>query len=54
MSDVNPRPMYYSKIHIDPTNDQRVYVLGASLFVSDDGGRTFTDRSPAAPARTTR
>jgi photosystem II stability/assembly factor-like uncharacterized protein len=43
MSDVNPRPMYYSKIHIDPTNDRRIYVLGASMFVSDDGGRTFAD-----------
>jgi photosystem II stability/assembly factor-like uncharacterized protein len=43
MSDVNPRPMYYSKIHIDPTNDRRIYILGGSLFVSDDGGRTFSD-----------
>ncbi|MEW6322055.1 MAG: glycosyl hydrolase [Acidobacteriota bacterium] len=43
MSDVNPRPMYYSKIHIDPTSDRRIYVLGASMFVSDDGGRTFAD-----------
>ena len=43
MSNVNPRPMYYSKIHIDPTSDQRLYILGASLFVSTDGGRTFTD-----------
>lgn len=43
MSAVNPRPMYYSKIHIDPTNDQRLYILGSSLFVSTDGGRTFAD-----------
>jgi photosystem II stability/assembly factor-like uncharacterized protein len=43
MSDVNPRPMYYSKIHIDPTNDRRIYILGASLFVSDDGAKTFAD-----------
>jgi len=43
MSDVNPRPMYYSKIHIDPTNERRIYILGSSLFVSDDGGRTFAD-----------
>lgn len=40
---LNPRPMYYSKIHIDPTDDRRVYVLGADFFVSEDGGRTFTD-----------
>jgi len=43
MSNVNPRPMYYSKIHIDPTTDQRIYVLGASFFASNDGGRTFAD-----------
>lgn len=41
MSDTNPRPMYYSKIHIDPNNDQRIWVLGAQMFYSDDGGRTF-------------
>jgi hypothetical protein len=26
-SDINPRPFYFSKIRIDPANDQRVYVL---------------------------
>ena len=41
MSDTNPRPSYYSKIHIDPNNDQRVWVLGAPMFYSEDGGRTF-------------
>lgn len=40
---LNPRPMYYSKIHIDPTDDRRIYVLGADFFVSTDGGRTFAD-----------
>jgi len=40
---LNPRPMYYSKIHIDPQDDQRIYVLGASMFVSGDGGKTFVD-----------
>ena len=33
MSDTNPRPSYYSKLHVDPDNDQRVWVLGAPLFV---------------------
>jgi photosystem II stability/assembly factor-like uncharacterized protein len=41
--------MYYSKIHVDPTNDQRVYILGASLFVSSDGGRTFADPATGRP-----
>jgi len=42
MSDVNPRPMYFSQIRIDPTNDLRIYVLGVQIHISDDGGRTFT------------
>ncbi len=41
MSPTNPRPMYYSQIRIDPTNDQRLYVLGASWYTSDNGGRMY-------------
>jgi len=41
MSRTNPRPMYYSQIRIDPNNDQRIWVLGASMYVSQDGGKTF-------------
>ena len=41
MSDTNPRPMYYSQVRIDPGNPDRIYVLGTSLMVSDDAGRTF-------------
>lgn len=37
----NIRPMYYSHVFIDPTNDQVVYTLATRSFVSDDGGRTF-------------
>ncbi|MCL4813882.1 MAG: hypothetical protein KJ061_15435 [Vicinamibacteraceae bacterium] len=44
MSDTNPRPMYYSKVHIDPRNDQRVWVLGAQMFYSEDAGKTFDSR----------
>jgi photosystem II stability/assembly factor-like uncharacterized protein len=43
LSSVNPRPMYFSQIRVDPTTDSRVYVLGVSLHVSDDGGRTFRE-----------
>jgi len=43
LSALNPRPMYFSKIRIDPTTDSRIYVLGVQLHVSDDGGRTFRD-----------
>jgi len=41
MSSTNPRPMYYSQIHIDPNDDQRIWVLGAAMYVSEDGGKTF-------------
>jgi photosystem II stability/assembly factor-like uncharacterized protein len=41
MSDTNPRPSYYSKVHVDPNNDQRVWVLGAPMYYSEDGGKTF-------------
>jgi len=42
-SPLNPRPMYFSQIRIDPNDDQRIYVLGVQLHVSDDGGKTFRD-----------
>ena len=43
MSDYNPRPFYFSQIRIDPSNDQRVYLLGLALLVSDDGGKNFRE-----------
>ena len=43
MSNVNPRPMYFSQVRVDPTNDLRVYVLGVQLHISDDGGKTFVN-----------
>ncbi|MGH9821952.1 MAG: WD40/YVTN/BNR-like repeat-containing protein, partial [Blastocatellia bacterium] len=42
MSGTDPRPCYYSQIRIDPNNDQRVWVCGAPMFVSEDGGKTFS------------
>src|SRR5262249_48411450 len=41
LNDLCPRPFYYGQVRVDPNNDQRVYVLGINLNVSDDGGRTF-------------
>jgi photosystem II stability/assembly factor-like uncharacterized protein len=41
MSNNNNRPMYYSKIRCDPSNDQVVYTLGAGASKSTDGGKTF-------------
>ncbi len=41
MSNTDPRPSYYSQIRIDPNNDQKIWVLGAPLYYTEDGGRTF-------------
>ena len=43
MSRLDPRPFYFSQIRVDPTNDQRIYVLGFMLHVSDDGGKTWQE-----------
>jgi photosystem II stability/assembly factor-like uncharacterized protein len=42
MSDTNPRPSYYSQVRVDPNNDLRIWSLGASMFYSEDGGKTFS------------
>ena len=41
MGDTDPRPSYYSQIRIDPNNDLRIWVLGAPVYHSEDGGKTF-------------
>jgi photosystem II stability/assembly factor-like uncharacterized protein len=48
MSATNPRPMYYSKPTIDPTNDKRVWLPGVSIIKSEDGGATFQEE-PTSP-----
>ena len=40
---LNPRPFYFSQIRIDPENEQRIYVLGYLVHVSDDGGKSFRE-----------
>lgn len=47
MSDFNHRPMYYSQIRVDPRNPDKIWALGSPLFVSTDGGRTFTSEKTA-------
>ncbi|MFG0330615.1 MAG: PDZ domain-containing protein [Phycisphaerales bacterium] len=42
INSVNPRPMYFSRVAVDPSDDQHLYVLGISLYRSKDGGETFT------------
>ena len=41
VSGTNPRPMYYSHPSIDPTNDQRVWMMGVQPSKSENGGTTF-------------
>jgi photosystem II stability/assembly factor-like uncharacterized protein len=41
VNDLCPRPFYFSQIRIDPNDERRLYVLGVSLHVSADGGKTF-------------
>ena len=43
MNALNPRPFYFSQIRVDPENDQRVYLLGFALHVSDNGGASFRE-----------
>ncbi len=41
MSDISPRPFYFSKVRIDPKDDQRIYLLSTLMAISDDGGKHF-------------
>ncbi len=41
-STTNNRPMYYSQIRVDPNDPERIYLGGAALYRSVDGGKTFT------------
>jgi photosystem II stability/assembly factor-like uncharacterized protein len=42
INSLNPRPMYFSLIRVDPTDDKYLYVGGIQLYRSKDGGKTFT------------
>lgn len=41
VNDLNPRPMYYSHIYVDPKNADRVYILSTEFYMSEDGGEVF-------------
>lgn len=41
INSVNPRPMYFSQVRVDPSDDQHVYVLGIEMYQSHDGGKSF-------------
>jgi len=42
INSVVPRPMYFQKIRVDPSDDRYLYVLGVQMYRSSDGGKTFT------------
>jgi photosystem II stability/assembly factor-like uncharacterized protein len=41
VSNCNARPMYFSQLRVDPTNEKVVYVAGLPVAKSLDGGKTF-------------
>lgn len=41
INSVNPRPMYFSQIRVDPSDEKYLYVLGIGLYRSNDAGKTF-------------
>jgi photosystem II stability/assembly factor-like uncharacterized protein len=41
MSNQNQRPMYFSQIRVDPTDDQKILVGGTPGQISRDGGKTW-------------
>ncbi len=44
--DVNERAFYYSRVYVDPSNENRVYRVSGDLTMSEDGGRTFRNIAP--------
>ncbi len=41
VNSLNSRPMYFSHIRVDPSDEKYVYVLGVSQYRSSNGGWTF-------------
>ncbi len=38
---INGRPFYYGQVEVDPTNENRVWIVESPLRISTDGGRSF-------------
>jgi photosystem II stability/assembly factor-like uncharacterized protein len=50
VNSLNPRPMYFSQIRVDPSDDNTVYVLcdtPSPVYASNDGGKRFENVSTA-------
>lgn len=52
VSRMNNRPFYYSQVRIDPNDDKRIYAIATQYNVSEDGGKTWVQKSPYANPRT--
>ena len=46
MSEIGDRPFYYSEIHADPLNENRLYTIYSEVNVSIDGGKSFQKLLP--------
>jgi photosystem II stability/assembly factor-like uncharacterized protein len=42
INSLDPRPMYFSQVRVDPSDDKFLYVCGISMYRSNDGGKKFT------------
>ncbi|MGF1579314.1 MAG: PDZ domain-containing protein [Gemmataceae bacterium] len=50
INSLNPRPMYFSQIRVDPSDPNAIWVLGIAVHYSKDGGKKFsTVRSSVHP-----
>ena len=41
LNSLTERPFYYSVIRVDPSDDQRIYCCGTTLWASSNGGKSF-------------
>jgi photosystem II stability/assembly factor-like uncharacterized protein len=41
--EINARPFYFSVIRVDPADENRVYSLNRSMWLSTDGGKNFKE-----------
>ncbi|WP_350292184.1 hypothetical protein [uncultured Croceitalea sp.] len=46
-NDIGNRPFYYSDIHVDPENENRLFSVFTYVNVSEDGGKNFSQLMPA-------
>ncbi|MCI0471223.1 MAG: hypothetical protein L0Y73_06155, partial [Candidatus Aminicenantes bacterium] len=44
-ADISSRPFYYSRIWVNPQNENLIYMLQTQFRYSEDGGKTFDNRA---------